>query len=267
MSEEEKVESTEFRDEDGNHISLHYDRTGGTQSFELDKLAEALSQAQAQIKGAEKSSKNEFIKYNYADLNSVITAIQVPFANNGLSHSQMIKVQDDGTERLITRLMHKSGQWLASEVKLIPLVQRKGTGWVASDDPQTRLAAITYMRRGSLAAIAGVGQQDLDTNKDEEDVLKGKIAMPKARIKFGDGKGSATGQPDTIEQRPRPTLLVGSLRPPNGQHHLVSLPYYVVTGTGLKSSAQKRWRVYPIPIISESPTSVPKPCSPRPSTC
>lgn len=181
MTEEsvpEERETTEFRDDDGNHISLHYDPTGGTQSYHLDKLAEALSLAQSEIDGASKSSKNEFQKYNYADLNAVITAIKVPFGKYGLSHTQLVKIKPDGTETLITRLMHKSGQWLASEITIIPMVQRKGTGWVESKDPQTRLAAITYMRRGALAAIAGIGQEDLEKTKDHEEVVKGSIKMP-----------------------------------------------------------------------------------------
>jgi len=177
------AETEEEMDEQDSQLVRVYHDSRGTQSFKIDKLAEALSQAQSEIEGAEKSSKNEFIKYNYADLNSVITAIKQPFAKYGLSHSQLISVHPNGRETLVTRLMHKSGQWLASEVRIIPMVQQKAKGWVKSQDPQTRLGAITYMRRGALAAIAGVGQQDLDINKDEETVIKGEIQQPRMKKK------------------------------------------------------------------------------------
>ena len=53
-----------------------------------------------------------------------------------------------------TLLMHSSGQWLRSKVKLpLSKVDAQGVG-----------AAITYGRRYGLSAIAGIAQFDDDAN-------------------------------------------------------------------------------------------------------
>ena len=53
-----------------------------------------------------------------------------------------------------TTLMHKSGQWIRSKVKL-PLEKKTC---------QSVGAAITYGRRYGLSAIVGIGQYDADGN-------------------------------------------------------------------------------------------------------
>ena len=115
------------------------------QSETIIKLAEAMSKAQAEMGGAVKDSSNPFFKSSYADLTSVIKAIKEPFANNGLSFVQF-PINGDHSIGVITRVMHESGEWLESEY-LLPLVK---------NDPQSAGSAITYARRYSLAAMAGI---------------------------------------------------------------------------------------------------------------
>ena len=120
-------------------------------SPQIDKLATALAKAQSEMEGAKKESTNPFFKSNYADLHAVIKSAFPHLSKHGLSVSQgneMIM----GAICVTTTLMHSSGQWLRSKVKL-PLSKK---------DAQGVGAAITYGRRYGLSAIVGIAQYDDD---------------------------------------------------------------------------------------------------------
>ena len=122
-------------------------------SPEIDKLATALAKAQSEMEGAKKESTNPFFKSNYADLHAVIKSSFPYLSKNGLSVTQgneMIM----GAVCVTTTLMHSSGQWLRSKVKL-PLEKKNAQG-VGS--------AITYGRRYGLSAMVGIAQFDDDAN-------------------------------------------------------------------------------------------------------
>lgn len=131
-------------------------------SENINELAAALSRAQNEMGGAVKDSKNPFFKSNYADLTSVIKAIKQPFVNNGLSYAQFPVTSSGGNGIGVkTILMHLSGQWIEEEFYL-PL---------AKQDPQAAGSAITYARRYSLAALAGIPTVDDDS---EASMMRGK---------------------------------------------------------------------------------------------
>lgn len=119
----------------------------------LAKLAEALNKAQGTMSGAKKDKKNPFYKSSYADLSSVFDAIREPFAANGLSVTQTMGVLESGRTLLKTSLLHSSGERIDSEM-LLPDIA----------DPQKLGSAITYYRRYSLMAIAGIPAEDDDGN-------------------------------------------------------------------------------------------------------
>ena len=122
-------------------------------SDQINHLATALCKAQSEMAGASKDASNPFFKSKYADLGSVIKAIKTPFANNGLSYSQFPVTSAGGQGIGVTTiLMHSSGQWLQSEFYL-PL---------AKLDPQAGGGAVTYARRYSLMAAAGIPAEDCD---------------------------------------------------------------------------------------------------------
>ncbi|MCA1841475.1 MAG: ERF family protein [Actinobacteria bacterium] len=122
----------------------------------LEKLAPALAKAQGQIRGAKKDADNPFYKSKYADLASVKEAIQVPFAENGLSVVQTISAPEGqeilGVVYITTMLLHESGQWIRDT-----LVMK-----AKENTPQGIGSTITYGRRYGLAAIAGVAPEDDD---------------------------------------------------------------------------------------------------------
>lgn len=122
-------------------------------SESIKELAAALNKAQAEMSGAKKGANNPFFKSKYADLNSVVDAVRVPFAENGLSYSQF-PVMDDNRVGVETILMHESGEFIASTLML-------PTGKL---DAQAAGSAITYARRYSLQSIAGIPAEDDDGN-------------------------------------------------------------------------------------------------------
>src|SRR5690606_33420941 len=125
------------------------------QSAELDKLAAALSKAQAVLMNASKSSDNPFFKSKYADLAECWDTIRKPLTDNGLSITQTMDVTESGVTCLVTTLLHSSGQWITGR---LPLDAKK------QGDPQATGSAITYARRYALAAVIGLAQADDDGN-------------------------------------------------------------------------------------------------------
>lgn len=122
-------------------------------SESLKELATALAKAQAEIENAHKTSNNPHFKSKYADLAEVINTVRPVFSAHGLSVTQMPSFEA-GIASVETLLLHASGEWISS-VSSAP---------VSKQDAQGVGSAITYLRRYSLAAIAGVAQEDDDGN-------------------------------------------------------------------------------------------------------
>ena len=120
-------------------------------SENIDKLATALSKAQSEMEGAKKESTNPFFKSSYADLHSVIKSSFPYLTKNGLSISQGNEMIQ-GAVCVTTTLLHSSGQWIRSKVKL-PLEKKNAQGIGT---------AITYGRRYGLSAMVGIAQYDDD---------------------------------------------------------------------------------------------------------
>ena len=120
-------------------------------SESIGQLAKALSQAQGQMQSARRTSENPYFKSRYADLAQLIDVARKPLADNGLAVAQLV-VPDSGCAEVQTILMHESGEWIASSIRLQP----------AKPDPQSMGSAITYARRYAYAAILGIASEDND---------------------------------------------------------------------------------------------------------
>ena len=122
-------------------------------SAEIKELAAALAKAQAEFNVAEENKNNPYFKSAYADLMSVVQASRPALTKNGLSVLQMIIDADDG-KWLITKLMHNSGEWVQSKVRIIP----------PKNDVQSISSTITYMKRMCYTSLVGVvvGEEDDD---------------------------------------------------------------------------------------------------------
>jgi hypothetical protein len=122
-------------------------------SESINELATALAKAQGEITGALKDSENPFFKSKYADLASCWDACREPLSKNGLSVVQPAEVDEQGVV-VTTMLMHTSGQWIKSALRMIP---KDGT-------PQSVGSGIAYGRRYGLTAMIGIAQVDDDGN-------------------------------------------------------------------------------------------------------
>jgi hypothetical protein len=125
-----------------------------THSEQINEIAGALAKAQGAMKNARKDSANPFFKSKYADLAAVCEACREQLAANGIAVVQTPSATDDGRVVVTTMLVHASGQWFADSLAVKP----------KDDGAQAMGSVITYLRRYSLAAFAGVAPEDDDGN-------------------------------------------------------------------------------------------------------
>lgn len=134
-------------------------------SESIKEIAAALAKAQAKIKGAEKDADNPFFNSSYATLASVWEACREQITANGLSVVQGTENGDSESVKVVTRLLHSSGEWIESEISVKPMkmkVDRADTEKQVT--PQSVGSALTYARRYALAAMVGVAPEDDDGN-------------------------------------------------------------------------------------------------------
>lgn len=180
---------------------------------QLNELAAALAKAQGAMQNAKKDAKNPFFKSKYADLASVWDAVRGPLSSNDLSVIQSIDCDEHGMV-LITKLLHSSGQWVDSKVRVKAV----------KEDPQGLGSAITYMRRYALQAIAGV-------SPDEDD---GEAAM--GRDDGGEKRPKAKAAPQGPTQtRPTPA----NIRNPKVTPDQVTRFWTLVTNAGYTNDQGK----------------------------
>lgn len=120
-------------------------------SDSIKELATALSKAQGEIENASKNQKNDHYKNKYADLAEVLNTIRPVFAANGLSVAQHPSYEPPMAS-VETVLMHSSGEFMSSTC----------SAPVSRADAQGVGSVVTYLRRYSLAAVAGIAQEDDD---------------------------------------------------------------------------------------------------------
>ena len=134
-------------------------------SEKTEKLFAALFKAKAKIAAPLKNSKNPAFKSRYADLRSVIDAVESPAREAGLFIVQSPISEEDhaGAE---TYIMHESGQYISTSV--IFQMQRSG--------PQAAGSCITYARRYALMSLFALAADDDD---DGNAAQKNAKARPK----------------------------------------------------------------------------------------
>jgi hypothetical protein len=132
---------------DGAVIGAHSVR----RSPSLSKIAAALCAAQAEMKNPTKNKQNPHFKNWYADLNAVLESILPVFTKHKLSIMQLPCELDDAPA-MMTLVMHDSGEWVETTVKVRPV----------KSDPQSVGSAQSYARRYALQSIAGLAAEDDD---------------------------------------------------------------------------------------------------------
>lgn len=124
----------------------------------IAELAKAMNKAQAVMGHAHKSSDNPFFKSKYADLAEVLDTMRKPFSDNGLAIIQM-PFNENGLVGVETLITHESGEWVSNCTAVQP----------NKTDAQGMGSVITYLRRYSAAAFAGIAQADDDGNAGQHE--------------------------------------------------------------------------------------------------
>ena len=120
----------------------------------MKNIASALVKAQKAFGPALKSSSNPHFKSRYADLSACVEAVIDALNDNGIALIQQTHECQDGVI-VETVFVHESGETLSSGKLHVP---------AAKHDPQGYGSALTYARRYSLMAAAGIAPEDDDGN-------------------------------------------------------------------------------------------------------
>ncbi len=123
---------------------------------EKSELFTALAKAQGQMRSARATKENRYFKALYEDLESVVEASRKPLSDNGLAVIHIPTVNDDGSASLKCILSHSSGQYIESNMRMLPV----------ANDPQALGSCFTYLKRLSYAAITGVVAQQEDDDAE-----------------------------------------------------------------------------------------------------
>lgn len=132
-------------------------------SEQINELCEALSKAQGEIQDPKMDATNIFFKKpdgspsKYATQTAVMQAIRPVFSKHGLSLIQSCSFAPEGYQ-LVTRLLHKSGQFI--EDSLILIINKK--------DMQGLAGAMTYAKRIQATAFAGIAADEDDDGNSQQ---------------------------------------------------------------------------------------------------
>jgi len=127
-------------------------------SPEVNKIAEAVAKAQGEFRSVMCNRENPYFKSNYADIDAIMNAIRTPLSKNGLSVWQPPCSNENGTTILHTRIIHSSGQWIASRLRLIP----------PKNDMQSLGSTMSYVRRYAISSMLGITVSDDIIDDDAE---------------------------------------------------------------------------------------------------
>ena len=122
-------------------------------SESIKEISAALVKAQREIKAALKDSTNPHFRSKYADLSSVVDAVKGPLLKYDIAFLQGVQDAEGGVA-IETVLLHSSGEWISSTLRL-PATKQDAQGYGS---------AITYGRRYGLQAMCGVPAEDDDGN-------------------------------------------------------------------------------------------------------
>lgn len=177
-------------------------------SEQIDKVAAALVAAQKEMGNAVKDSNNPFFKSKYADLLAIREAILPITTKHGLTVLQLPATLD-GRNYIETVVMHESGQFLSSMDEVVVSKQ---------NDPQSKLAAQTYTRRGSLQSFFNIGCEDDDGNTaaGKQTQAQAKPADKSAQAPksgFGGSAQSSKAEPE-VKPEAKPVGGFGGVKSP-----------------------------------------------------
>ena len=116
-------------------------------------IYKALMDFRSKVDSVERTSKNEFLNYHYANINNIIDTIKPVLYELGMGYAQTVQYVD-GIDILNTKvfLVDYPEEYIESNIRLI----------MTKEDCQQLGAAITYNRRYSLISIFSLEVEDDD---------------------------------------------------------------------------------------------------------
>ena len=129
------------------------------ESNETGQIAAALVSALSQLRNPPRNRSVEVstkgggkYSFRYATLDKILDMARPVLAAEGLALFQPISTNEKGGLVLVTRLLHRSGEWMETS---IPLPTPGG-------DPQSFGSAVTYLRRYAVTALLGIASDEDD---------------------------------------------------------------------------------------------------------
>ena len=139
-------------------------------SESISSIAPDLVKAQAGINGVAKDGNNPIFRSKYITLDSILLAVRPVLSANNLFLTQGIthvSKNEDGIVNAVeveSKLIHSSGEWVASSV-VVPVTNNVDrTGKAMAVDAHRVGGSLTYGRRYSLSALLSIGEDDDDGN-------------------------------------------------------------------------------------------------------
>jgi hypothetical protein len=154
-------------------------------SEDLAELAAAIIEVQAEMPKIPKTSDNPFFKSKYADLADVKTLADPIITKHGLAVTQWSSNNDKG-DTLVTMLLHRSGQFIKSEMQL----------HLTKTDAQGQGSALTYARRYAYMASLGLV---VDADDDGNLASQSKSNRSEGKPKRSAGAPVKKADPETGE--------------------------------------------------------------------
>ena len=139
-------------------------------SDEIADLAGALASATAELENVGKGHRAQAgrASYTYANIADVLREVRPVLARHGLAVVAGQSLEEDAVV-VISRLLHKSGQWVETDCR-VPVDRQGGIHGVGS--------AITYARRYALLALIGVAAEDDDGRRAQDNKPKRRGKAP-----------------------------------------------------------------------------------------
>jgi hypothetical protein len=151
-------------------------------SREIDQISAAFVQAQKEFTPAGWDKTNDFLKYSYATLGSILEMLREPLHKNGLAILCPLDNLESDKVRVTMRLVHSSGQFMeATFSQPQPKEPKKGLTEI-----QTVQSLVTTMKRMAISALLGIYTDKDDDGAAEESHVKAVVKNEEVRTQTPD---------------------------------------------------------------------------------
>jgi len=141
--------------------------------YALQKLNEALGQAQNEFLPATKDAENTYGGWNYTPLSAIVKAVRPALTKHHITVSQFpVTDLEEKTVTVYTRITHwDSGEWMQNAMEL-PGELALGKGGIPVFNQQTLGGSQTYGQKYAYKAICGIpdSEEMIDSTEEKGDL-------------------------------------------------------------------------------------------------